>query len=505
MIRRTRHTNEQQQEKISRGQFHTILAKFGWVADDFVNDLGEDIHVRIYEKGASTGIHFDVQLKSTENIEKHRLKSGEISYSFEVKDLEHWDIQGVPVILVVWDINREQGWWIWVKEALVYLNKANPTWQKRKKATIRFPFKNTFEKENVERLRDALADHFYPIIAKDRPVTIEMRLSFPPTQEGKAKLAELEKHFDFGDEFEITGEFIEKFELPDWWQRLFGEMNLDTLFVKWGPAKGIETHPFQIDFISDTLGTERLGHVVLGVEKSGKEQITLSNENQKLFVTIRLMFNRNVTTHETQLTIHYGGLDGYDARKALRIQKILSSPSRLRMTNLETGVQSLLTRNEGAMVAPHESTIAFVDNVCKIQDITSKILRFPEDGGWTIKDEMAAEELVTIFDEGRTIQTGKRVKLEILKPGIAQVIDDIKAGKAIHFRISQKAEESHVEILGEKIDLGPMIRHISGNWQANYHDVERWLAQANEDDVFLVRVGNAEYVEELERWKTNLP
>ena len=71
MVRLSR---EQKQENISRPQFREFLERHEWVTGDITPDLGEDILVRIYEDGISTGLSFYVQLKSTDDIKKPRVR-----------------------------------------------------------------------------------------------------------------------------------------------------------------------------------------------------------------------------------------------------------------------------------------------------------------------------------------------------------------------------------------------------------------------------------------------
>jgi hypothetical protein len=80
MTGKQRYSPQQQQENISRKQFEEFLEQHQWITNDVVPDLGEDILVRIYDKGISTGLSFYVQLKSTSNLKKHLPKSGAISY-----------------------------------------------------------------------------------------------------------------------------------------------------------------------------------------------------------------------------------------------------------------------------------------------------------------------------------------------------------------------------------------------------------------------------------------
>jgi hypothetical protein len=147
MYIRRRLSPQQQQENISRKQFGEFLEQNEWVTDDISPDLGEDILVRVYKDGVSTGLSFYTQLKSVDDIEKFITKNRKISYPFEVKDLEHWDAQAVTVILVVWDVGKRQGWWIGISDAIQYLLNNNPEWKNKETVTFIFPSKTSLRKK----------------------------------------------------------------------------------------------------------------------------------------------------------------------------------------------------------------------------------------------------------------------------------------------------------------------------------------------------------------------
>mgnify|MGYP001493751819 FL=1 len=86
---RRRDSSQDKQERVSRKQFGEYLEQNEWITADIVPDKGEDILVRIYDNGKSTGLSLYIQLKSVLIVENLKLKSGVVSYSFEVADLEH--------------------------------------------------------------------------------------------------------------------------------------------------------------------------------------------------------------------------------------------------------------------------------------------------------------------------------------------------------------------------------------------------------------------------------
>ena len=149
---------QQSQENISRKQFEEFLEQHEWVTGDISPDLGEDILVRIYEDGISTGLSFYVQLKSVGDIRKRTLKSGFISYPFDVKDLEHWEAQATAVLLAVWDVQQKRGWWIWINHAIEFLSQSNAGWRGKSEVNVHIQLENEFSEDGLKQLRKLLAD-----------------------------------------------------------------------------------------------------------------------------------------------------------------------------------------------------------------------------------------------------------------------------------------------------------------------------------------------------------
>ncbi len=242
----TRLSRQQEQENVSRKQLAEFLETHGFVTADVNPDLGEDLLVRIYDQGVSTGLSFYVQLKSVDDIDKHILKTGEISFSLEVKDLQHWAAQAVAVVLVIWDVKRKQGWWIWINEAIKPLQARGDAWKRNATARVRVPKDNQLDEAALHHIRLVLANLYYSVIAKDKEVTVQAKFSFPPTPEGRAKLEEFKRHIAAGDEVELDGKYIEAFDFPDWWQRLYGQLSPGAMHLKIAPARSDKAIPTRI-------------------------------------------------------------------------------------------------------------------------------------------------------------------------------------------------------------------------------------------------------------------
>lgn len=498
MSLKSRFSPEQQQENISRNQIGEFFESHGFVTSAITTDLGEDILVRIYDKGVSTGISFYVQLKSTDNIEKYRLRTGDISYPFQVKDLEHWSSQAITVILIVWDINQRQGWWIWINNAIKWLNENNSDWLKNETVNVHLSSKNKVAYDGLREIRKLLTDLYYPIISRDKELTINAKFTFPTTPEGKAKFEELKRHFATGDHLELDGKYIEVFDFPDWWKRLYGAFDPAQMQLKFGSKRSNTARPSQFEFISDD-SHEIVPYIELWIIKQGEEEITISNDQQKHHLIFSIIVNKTTREHQIRIKSDFSNIDGMQALQVLKIQQVLHDGGTIRLTLLDTNEIINIPVSPGLFPASDQALVDFVEKICFIQNSMGIKITFPKDGSFTQKDVDAANELVSIIEKGNYQQKGMVFTVELLKPGIEKFIEGITDQESpIYCQLM--ADESHVEIFSQKIELGPMLQRITGHWRMPLAEARAWLEKADDEDSLAVRLVEVELFEEFEKW-----
>ncbi|NIT60957.1 MAG: DUF4365 domain-containing protein, partial [Aliifodinibius sp.] len=99
------------------------------VVESFVQDYGEDLYTRIFEQGNPTGYDFYIQLKGTDDVEQYALKGKPyFSYSVDLVNLKQWYTFTLPVIFVLWDIDKKIGFWVHLQPLIDNKLKANPSW-----------------------------------------------------------------------------------------------------------------------------------------------------------------------------------------------------------------------------------------------------------------------------------------------------------------------------------------------------------------------------------------
>ena len=478
-------------------QFGTSLERAGWICDNLY-DLGEDLLVRIYDGGVSTGLTLFIQLKSTQDLGEHLVHGDRVSYPIEVKDLLHWQDSATPVFIVVWDVNRQVGKWISVEETLQDLGVRKPGWESQTKVCVHIPASHEVDVAGLQDIRRLVAHHYYPSVARGKALTIRTVFRFPPDLEGKAAREALERHFSRGDPVEITGQYIQEVAFSPWWRKLYGEVDFSSGSIALGPAQPPRVIPaeIRINATDGSHGTTPFLRMV--VEKAGSEEITLSNSEQHAPIEFRIVLGKTDRRFEMTYVVRGPGRDAVQTQEVLRFLHAFSMGGQLQFLLLETDEKLEATIPDGLINPPARELIELADNLCVIQAKTRTPLQLPEDWRFTRDDLEMAHDLVGILETGVINHSGMTVKLQMLKIGIEQMIGLQPSDEPGHLRISY--EESWAELLGTKVPLGPWTREITGRLVLPSEDMGRFLADLAPDATAEVKIVDAEIVETYPNW-----
>lgn len=308
-----RFSREQQQENRSRRQFAERLDEIGWIPSSLETDMGEDLYVRIYDGGQSTGLSFYVQLKSTADSAKlTRKRAPALSYELEVKDLLHWEVSTTLVVLVLWDVDKRAGWWRPVLEIIEELDTNKKGWREQEGVTVSIPLANTTDDPGLRALRWRVADHNIPLAPKPREMSFS--LTFEKTAEGTAALQALERALDAGDKVTFENGYIPKIEYPPWLTRLYGKERFEHI-VKMELKPTPSTHHKTINIeIDSPEGPAAISCVELRPVKRGRKRLLLSNEHQSM----PIVFTFDLSEEHLKLNFRQKrlGHTAYEAREA---------------------------------------------------------------------------------------------------------------------------------------------------------------------------------------------
>ncbi len=208
----------------------------------------------------------------------------------------------------------------------------------------------------------------------------------------------------------------------------------------------------------------------------------------------------NWVSGRNQISVHAdsSGLDGPSALQALKVQSVLSEGGVIRITLLNSGEVINVPAPAHRMPAPDPGALDFVEKLCLIQQALGTPIRFPPDGSFTPKDVHAADELLSIIRTGRHEESGLIFTVELRKAGIAKLLAGLSEGAPVYLQLA--ADECYVDILTQRIQLGPTLQIIRGFWRKPFEEVRNWLATAQDDESLEIRLEDVELHEELEQW-----
>lgn len=116
---RPRRTREHIQEELSRLHVQMLAAQCGFVAERVEHDYGYDLILLTYdEQGEMESAFLYIQLKAVDNLQRLLLSDGQtIAYTVERRHLVLWCTEPMPVILIIYDVREQQGYWVYVQRA----------------------------------------------------------------------------------------------------------------------------------------------------------------------------------------------------------------------------------------------------------------------------------------------------------------------------------------------------------------------------------------------------
>ena len=223
-MRKKRVTGSQQIGEIGEGQLTLHFKAFGWQPRALKPDLGEDVIVDIYDEGASAGLAFYAQVKSSPKLSSYKLKNGDYSYAIETKDLnDHWRDYFPPVVLVLWDTKKLNGYWVAIEDVLKTLDKEAPEWAKLKRVKVCVPKSNTLDEIGLKQLRHRVVAIMLPVISKGKELQGTLRFRFGDDMEGQSQHEAILRHQATGEEVTLNSKYLREIKFSDWYERKMGK------------------------------------------------------------------------------------------------------------------------------------------------------------------------------------------------------------------------------------------------------------------------------------------
>lgn len=144
-------------EDISKRAFEEIIDPYfvqGWSTKDYGIDTIVDITTAADAAGNAQleSKCFLVQLKSTQ---KASLRNSRISFAVPVKKIGFWKAYNLPVLFVLYDIDRKIFYTEWIDNDLLHrLNSENANWSNQQTVRLQIPESQQLNKKNLDNIRD---------------------------------------------------------------------------------------------------------------------------------------------------------------------------------------------------------------------------------------------------------------------------------------------------------------------------------------------------------------
>lgn len=323
------------------------LQEHEWMPNEPNLDLGEDFLVNVYENGRSTGLTLFVQHKSTDNIEKFKLKGhAAFSYPIHVADLIHWRKSATPVYLIVCDAKiKSQRYYLGLYESFFSeLGADNQTWRDQETVNVRIPTKNLFDELAFSKIKRELANHFEPIyLKKHNGIGFKLSLSFPSTPEGRKNLDAFNRFIDAGHPVTLGRECIKEFRFSEWYERLYGPAETDSLTLS--PSTTKKSIRIRFEAVPDDGSPPASQIINFKVIRGGRRETVLSNEASEapIVFTMKAVRDGEHMHVTTNFKMRHNGNTLFDTRDALHFL----------LTVKRGGVAYLREESSGEMLGSH--------------------------------------------------------------------------------------------------------------------------------------------------------
>jgi hypothetical protein len=137
---------------------HILLR--GFAVNRMTSDYGIDLVMRTYtDNGEVESGQVLFQVKATDSLQVLQDEQT-IVIRIEVADLKAWHDEWVPVVLVVYDGQRDRAYWLYVQK---YLNEKQVSGDdlaaEQDRVTLRIPRKNRLNRQAIEQIRLCRLQH----------------------------------------------------------------------------------------------------------------------------------------------------------------------------------------------------------------------------------------------------------------------------------------------------------------------------------------------------------
>ncbi len=333
-------------------------------------------------------------------------------------------------------------------------------------------------------------ERFYYLVPKHakaheaQPIVIKGNFHFPPTPEGNEVKQRYINFIKKGDSLEISKEYFEGFDLPDFLKEVMGFKKEKLLFI---PLQ-IDPHtfPISVEFTARDGNYAKIQNLELRIVKSGTEQTTVSNFHQNHPFKLELIWDKG----SKKTTISYeSNLKGKPLKQAIDVINFYQAASvggTLIIRNCEDDEILVTMEIDESDVVYNKFWTKVYQSLYIIQQKTKVRFTIPDTPieYEECKDILEVAEKVT---KGITTSPINWYSINLPLKDAKNFYEKTKTGE--YFAFAQNYEWEKQEILGRTLELGS-IMHLLCPSTYDKEDVLRQI-QANTEEVkFTMRPHN---------------
>jgi hypothetical protein len=162
-----------------------LVARAGYAAEVVSKDYGEDLLVQTSHAGRMDASRLWLQVKGTESIDRHRLRSGNLRLPVSFDHAIRWSRSGDLVAIVLWDVRSGTGWFAY---PMAQVDPLEGFLSEQRSVTLQFDHRDVLSVEAVDALAwESRITHFQQLILNAKHVDSEREWR----GEAKSKLVNL--------------------------------------------------------------------------------------------------------------------------------------------------------------------------------------------------------------------------------------------------------------------------------------------------------------------------
>ncbi len=296
----------------------------------------------------------------------------------------------------------------------------------------------------------------YPGAAQEKPIKVKGRFVFPNTPEGEAARSAVEHFFATGTPFELSSEFIDTIELPDFYKQILGITDFNIEAVGLGPSFNTMCVPVRIEILTDTGDEHILPYIELRMLQGGTEEMTLTNDQQSTPIQVKLTLRPEDKGGTLNITTRDVSLNAVQLLNVLELHYWLRKSSLIRVVSLDLGFAFFeMHKVEGNFASAEPDYINFVRDMAAIQTKVKRSITIPE-RDFTEEEIDVIEKLRSILHTGKAQGTWSELPIPVSQEGVATLLEDYGNGKSNSLYV--RSEEIQ-PLFDTEIPLGIVAYH----------------------------------------------